>query len=61
MLRMKSKLHGFTHAYDPAEEKHLRKLGWVGENEPFPGEKVEPIKVERTAKAPRTRKQQAEA
>jgi len=61
MLRMKSKLHGFTHAYDPAEEKHLRKLGWVAENEPFPGEKVEQGNAEQANKPTRTRKQKTEA
>lgn len=43
MIRMKSKLHGFCHANDRNEEAYLRKLGWIEENENFPGEQAEEV------------------
>ncbi len=51
MLRMKSKLHGFTHADDGNQEAYLRKLGWIGEDESFePENKAEgdkaPIEID---------------
>lgn len=33
MIRMKHPQHGFCHAYDLAEEKRLRSIGWIGEDE----------------------------
>jgi hypothetical protein len=45
MLKMKSMRHGFTHAFNQNDEAHLRKLGWIGIDEKFPGEEVkEPTK-----------------
>lgn len=38
MLRMRSRHHGFMHAYNKNEEEYLRKLGWIGDTEKFPEE-----------------------